>query len=132
VVRVQQASGFVRGSSIAERGTPVAIGPSHLEHLSGVASRRLKIKCQIRARTTPSGWPGWLAARPGASGQTLYECNGVANLSMVFAPLEGWRHVKVTDCHTAIDYAQMEVTTLRHPTIMGSSRRRSNVELAWG
>ena len=24
---------------------------------------------------------------------------------MVFAPLEGWRHVKVTDHHTAIDYA---------------------------
>ena len=24
---------------------------------------------------------------------------------MMFAPLEGWRHVKVTDRHTAIDYA---------------------------
>src|SRR5258708_21831711 len=24
---------------------------------------------------------------------------------MVFAPLEGWRHVKVSDRHTAIDYA---------------------------
>ena len=24
---------------------------------------------------------------------------------MVFAPLEGWRHVKVTDRHTAFDYA---------------------------
>ena len=35
-----------------------------------------------------------------------YERNGVANLFMVFAPLEGWRHVKVTDHHTAIDYAQ--------------------------
>ena len=34
-----------------------------------------------------------------------YERNGVANLFMVFAPLEGWRHVKVTDRHTAIDYA---------------------------
>ena len=31
--------------------------------------------------------------------------NGVANLFMVFAPLEGWRHVTVTDRHTAIDYA---------------------------
>ena len=30
---------------------------------------------------------------------------GVANLFMMFAPLEGWRHVKVTDRHTAIDYA---------------------------
>ena len=35
-----------------------------------------------------------------------YERNGVANLFMMFAPLEGWRHVKVTDRHTAIDYAQ--------------------------
>ena len=26
---------------------------------------------------------------------------------MVFAPLEGWRLVKVTDRHTAIDYAHM-------------------------
>jgi hypothetical protein len=24
---------------------------------------------------------------------------------MMFAPLEGWRHVKVTDRHTALDYA---------------------------
>jgi hypothetical protein len=24
---------------------------------------------------------------------------------MMFAPLEGWRHVKVTDRHTAVDYA---------------------------
>jgi hypothetical protein len=34
-----------------------------------------------------------------------YARNGVANLFMMFAPLEGWRHVKVTDRHTAIDYA---------------------------
>jgi hypothetical protein len=34
-----------------------------------------------------------------------YQRNGVANLFMMFAPLEGWRHVKVTDRHTAIDYA---------------------------
>ena len=26
---------------------------------------------------------------------------------MMFAPLEGWRHVKVTDRHTALDYAQV-------------------------
>ena len=24
---------------------------------------------------------------------------------MLFAPLEGWRHVKITDRHTAVDYA---------------------------
>ena len=26
---------------------------------------------------------------------------------MMFAPLEGWRHVEVTDRHTAVDYAQI-------------------------
>jgi hypothetical protein len=26
---------------------------------------------------------------------------------MMFAPLEGWRHVKVTDRHAALDYAQV-------------------------
>jgi hypothetical protein len=34
-----------------------------------------------------------------------YERNGTANLFMLFAPLEDWRHVKVTDRHTAADYA---------------------------
>jgi hypothetical protein len=34
-----------------------------------------------------------------------YERNGTANLFMRFAPLEGWRHVEVTDRHTAVDYA---------------------------
>jgi DDE superfamily endonuclease len=34
-----------------------------------------------------------------------YKRNGTANLFMMFAPLEGWRHVKVTDRHTAVDYA---------------------------
>src|SRR5262245_46568737 len=32
-----------------------------------------------------------------------YERSGTANLFMMFAPLEGWRHVKVTDRHTAVD-----------------------------
>ena len=34
-----------------------------------------------------------------------YERHGTANLFMFFAPLEGWRHVKVTDRRTAVDYA---------------------------
>jgi len=34
-----------------------------------------------------------------------YERNGVSNLFMMFAPLEGWRHVKVTDRRTCIDWA---------------------------
>ena len=36
-----------------------------------------------------------------------YERNGTANLFMLFAPLEGWRHVKVTDRRTALEYAQV-------------------------
>jgi hypothetical protein len=36
-----------------------------------------------------------------------YERNGTANLFMLFAPLEGRRHVKVTDRHAAVDYAQV-------------------------
>jgi DDE superfamily endonuclease len=36
-----------------------------------------------------------------------YERNGTANLFMMFAPLEGWRHVKVTDRHTVVDYARV-------------------------
>ena len=34
-----------------------------------------------------------------------YRRNGTANLFMAFAPLEGSRHVKVTDRRTGIDYA---------------------------
>ena len=36
-----------------------------------------------------------------------YQRNGTVNLFMMFAPLEGWRHVKVTDRHTAVDYAHV-------------------------
>jgi hypothetical protein len=36
-----------------------------------------------------------------------YERNGTANLFMLFAPLEGWRHVEVTDRHAAADYAEI-------------------------
>ena len=31
----------------------------------------------------------------------------MANIFMMFAPLEGWRQVKVTDHHAAVDYAQV-------------------------
>ncbi len=49
---------------------------------------------------------------PAKSGQSArhdyeYERNGTANLFMIYAPLEGWRHVEVTDRHTAIDYAKV-------------------------
>jgi hypothetical protein len=50
-----------------------------------------------------------IRAKPGrkARHDYEYERNGVTNLFMVFALLEGWRLVKVTDRHTAIDYAHM-------------------------
>jgi DDE superfamily endonuclease len=50
-----------------------------------------------------------IAAKPGDPARQDYEYqrNGTANLFMIFAPLEGWRHVKVTERHTAVDYAQV-------------------------
>lgn len=47
--------------------------------------------------------------KPGRSARCDYEYerNGTANIFMMFAPLEGWRHVKVTDRHTAVDYAHV-------------------------
>jgi hypothetical protein len=50
-----------------------------------------------------------IAAKPGqvARSDYEYERNGTANIFMMFAPLEGWRHVKVTDRHAAVDYAQV-------------------------
>jgi hypothetical protein len=48
-----------------------------------------------------------IPAKPGQPARHDYEYqrNGTANLFMMFAPLEGWRHVEVTDRHTAVDYA---------------------------
>jgi len=50
-----------------------------------------------------------IAAKPGRPARHDYEYrrNGTANLFMMFAPLEGWRRVKVTNRHTALDYAQV-------------------------
>jgi len=50
-----------------------------------------------------------IPAKPGHPERYDYEYtrNGTANLFMMFAPLEGWRHVEVTDRHTAIDYAEI-------------------------
>jgi hypothetical protein len=59
---------------------------------------------------------------PAKPGQTArydyeYERNGVANIFMMFAPLEGWRHVEVTDRHAAVDYAQVlkELSDIHFP-----------------
>jgi hypothetical protein len=50
-----------------------------------------------------------IAIKPGhpARHDYEYERNGVANLFMMFAPLEGWRQVKVTDRRAAVDYAHV-------------------------
>ena len=47
--------------------------------------------------------------RPGQPARHDYEYkrNGTTNLFMLFAPLEGWRHVAVTERRTAIDYAKI-------------------------
>lgn len=47
--------------------------------------------------------------RPGQPARHDYEYkrNGTANMFMLFAPLEGWRHVEVTERRTAIDYAKI-------------------------
>ena len=47
-----------------------------------------------------------------------YKRNGTANLFMLFAPLEGWRHVEVTERRTAIDYAKIlrDLSDIHFPT----------------
>ena len=50
-----------------------------------------------------------VAMQPGRPARIDYEYtrNGAANMFMMFAPLEGWRNVEVTDRRTAIDYAHV-------------------------
>jgi len=61
-----------------------------------------------------------IPAKPGkpARHDYEYERNGVANLFMMFAPLEGWRRVKVTDRHAAADYGQVlkELSDVHFPS----------------
>ncbi len=50
--------------------------------------------------------------RPAAPGVSAsydyeYERNGVSSLSMLFAPLEGWRRVEVRERHTKVDWAHL-------------------------
>ena len=48
-----------------------------------------------------------LPAKPGALARYDYEYerNGTSNLFIFFAPLEAWRHIKVTERRTMIDFA---------------------------
>lgn len=50
-----------------------------------------------------------IAATPGQPQRVdyKYERNGTANLFMLCEPMSGWRHVKVTQHRTAIDYAHL-------------------------
>lgn len=50
-----------------------------------------------------------VAPAPGRPARSDYEYtrNGVANIFMLFAPLEGWREAKVTQRRTARDYAEV-------------------------
>ena len=60
-------------------------------------------KQQVKETRTP------LPPRPGVA--MAYDCeyerNGVSNLFMLFAPLEGWRRVEVTDRRTKLDWARV-------------------------
>ena len=57
---------------------------------------------QLLADTRPP-----IPMKPGQPERRDYEYkrHGTANLFMMFAPLEGWRHIEITDRCTAIDYA---------------------------
>ena len=50
-----------------------------------------------------------IPAKPGRTTRYDHEYhrNGTANLFMLFAPLEGWRHVEVTGQRTAVDFARI-------------------------
>lgn len=59
---------------------------------------------QLTAETRP-----FMPMAPGIPARYDYEYkrNGTANLFMLFAPLEGWRHVTLTAHRAAIDYAHV-------------------------
>jgi hypothetical protein len=67
----------------------------------------------IRETRTP------IAAAPGRPERIDYEYerNGTANLFMLFAPLDGWRQVKVTDRRTKLDFAEVirELVDVHYP-----------------
>jgi hypothetical protein len=60
-------------------------------------------KQQVKETRTP------LSVSPGEAARFDYEYerNGVSNLFMLFAPLGGWRHVKVTHRRTKVDWAEL-------------------------
>jgi hypothetical protein len=69
------------------------------------ADERNRLESLIRAGKRPAQL--LTKARILLKADVSAERNGVANLFMLFAPLEGWRCVKVTDRHAAVDYAHV-------------------------
>jgi hypothetical protein len=72
-----------------------------------MAAKEIPVKKYVvrpsnEGREPPMGRARW-TLRLLAGCDYEYERNGTANIFMMFAPLEGWRHVKVTDRHTAAD-----------------------------
>ena len=69
---------------------------------------------QLVAEITPP-----LPARPGQPQRMDYEYErrGTANLFMLFEPLAGWRHVKVTARRTKLDFAEVlqELSDVHYP-----------------
>lgn len=66
-------------------------------------------KQQVKETRTPQ--PPKPAEAPAEAGAPMrcdyeYERNGVSNLFMPFAPLEGWRRVEVTDRRAKVDWAR--------------------------
>jgi DDE superfamily endonuclease len=72
-----------------------------------------------------------MAAGPGQMERYdyAYERNGVSTLLMLFAPLEGWRYVKVTDRRTNVDFAYgvKDLLTLRYPAAERVTMVRDNL-----
>ena len=62
-----------------------------------------------------------IPAAPGRPETTDYEYerNGTANMFMMFEPLAGQRHVKVTERRTALDYAHVicELVDVHYTTV---------------
>lgn len=60
-----------------------------------------------------------LAAQPGQVERFDYEYerNGVGNLFMFFEPLAGWRHVKITEQRTRVDFANCmkDIVDIHYP-----------------
>ena len=60
-----------------------------------------------------------LCVKPGSPARhdCEYERNGVSNVFMFFEPLAGKRYIEVTDCRTAIDWAEQirDLVDIRYP-----------------